>query len=153
MIDLPLILRIHSKMARRVRYRLGAKARTSQQTGEIEELDCSGYVRYLMQRCGEPDVPDGTWAQSRWLATSGWEPKLYDNLKHTVNDPTRLFVAGFTEYSDARGRRRHGHIWLVHQGRTLESYGGVGVGSRAWSHATLKSLVTFCYEVPIRDLS
>lgn len=149
MIDLALLLRIHGKMAGRVKYRLGAKARASQQTGEIEEIDCSGYVRYLMQRCGVPDFPDGTWAQSRWLAKSDWASKRYNDLRYTVNDPTRLFVAGFTEYSDARGRRRHGHIWLVHQGRTLESYGGVGVGSRSWSHPTLKRLVKFCYEVPV----
>lgn len=149
MIDLASLKLVHGKMAGRVTYLMGAKARASAQTSEIAELDCSGYVRYLMQRCGAPDFPDGTWDQSRWLAKSGWEPKEYGNLKHTVADPTRLFVAGFTEYSDARGHRRHGHIWLVHAGKTIECYGGVGVGSRAWSHKTLRSLVTFCYEVPI----
>lgn len=104
MIDLASLKLVHGKMAGRVTYLMGAKARASQQTAEIQELDCSGYVRYLMQRCGEPDFPDGTWAQSRWLATSGWAPKLSGTgIVVTVDSTEEINTTDSTFTSGAYG--------------------------------------------------
>lgn len=151
MIDLARVLLLHGKMEGRVRYRLGAKARPTMQTGEIDELDCSGYMQYLMRRSGAPDFPDGSWLQSRYAMSHGWHKLAqYRDVTYAAKDPKRLFLAFFPERQDNLGRRRYGHIWLVYMGKTIECCGSGGVTRRQWNQRTLLARVETCWEVPCR---
>jgi len=148
--DLATVLLLYRKLAdRRVRYLLGAKAAASLRTDQIDELDCSGFVRYVMQRAGVTAFPDGSQIQWEWVRNRWRQLRQYSDVAYAKADPNRLFIAFAAERRDALGRRRLGHVWLVCMGKTMESYGSVGVGSRSWSHATLRKIVSGTYEVPL----
>lgn len=150
MIPLAAILDLHERL-RHVRYKLGAKAKASIAPEKIEELDCSGYLRYVLQRCGRPEWPDGTWGQRKYLILAGWHKlKQYRDVRYARKDPNRLFVAVFLEGQDSLGRRRYGHIWFVYMGQTMECSSRRGVNSRPWNTAALLKNGPECWEIPVR---
>jgi hypothetical protein len=38
-----------------------------------------------------------------------------------------------------------GHVWLILNGKTIESWGGHGPGRRSWNVKALRERVTSCY--------
>ena len=123
----------------RARYRLGAKPKMEAIPGTPGFLvaDCSGYVRWLLYNLGVRDVPDGSWNQERWCITKKFKPTDYSNAG--LRDD-RLRIAFINA---AAGKA--GHIWLVINGQTIESCGGVGTTRRPWDTPVLKSKVAACY--------
>ncbi len=109
------------------KYKLGAKASFDQQLADIKEIDCSGYFRLLVHKaCGEV-IPDGTYAQHRYFKNGHFKPTSGDYCK--LHDGV-LRVCVMTP---AMNGQAWGHIAFVLNGRTYESYGGNGPGSRAFT--------------------
>ena len=125
-------------------YKLGAKwpLKSASQECIGKPVDCSGYIRWLLDRCGVT-LPDGS--QNQWEAVKGlgWRQLArYGDLSYAQHDPTRLFIA----FKRAT-KSGHGHVALVYDGLTIESYGGHGVGRRPWKR--LERYAAACYEVPL----
>lgn len=149
-VSLALLEAVHRNMAGRVRYGMGCKAPALDcDSHEITRIDCSGYVRYVLARATSQRLilPDGSWEQRAWCETRLRQLARYADVAYAKEDPSRLFIA-FIE-PGAIGPGKAGHVWLVLAGRTLESYGGVGVGSRPWDAWTLKRYASAAYELPV----
>lgn len=112
---------------RRITYLFGGKhALDSEIAGWKLGIDCSGWVRYLFKWCAGTTIPDGSWNQAAWCESQGF--KSYGKAGYLLNaglKDGRVRLATFAGHP--------GHIWLCWMGRTYESYGGHGPGSRAWS--------------------
>ena len=99
---------------------------------DFAAIDCSGYVRTLLDYAsgGATDhIPDGSWMEDQWFALTGFAPTEYAN--GALSDG-HLRVA--IHHPSGRGGDPVGHIWLVANGHTMESYGGHGPGERPWNH-------------------
>jgi hypothetical protein len=121
-------------------YRLGAKVRPlALSASEWSEVDCSGYVRWLIWHItrNHLTIPDGSWNQNKWAMDYLLRPCPYSDCAE-VDD--RLRIAFMSP-----GKNKHGHVWVVCNGRTIESYGGHGPGRRAWNVRSLLSRVSTCY--------
>lgn len=138
-----LIEEIHRKCAGRVKYRLGAKPRLGMQSTDIERSDCSGYVRYLLDRCGI-SIPDGSQNQLAWAEKNLRKLGKYADVEYAKND-SRLFIA----FLRVTPKRKVGHVWLVLKGQSIESCSSLGVGSRPWNHRALKSCAD-CFEIVLK---
>lgn len=144
-VDLARLDALHRKMAGRVRYLLGAKAASLYaDSSTIERIDCSGYVRYVLARCGGPILPDGSQIQLAWCRANLRRLARYSDVHFAAADPSRLFIAVM---SPAPGAEWPRHVWLVRAGATLESCSSLGVGSRPWDHRALKGAQA-CFELP-----
>lgn len=128
---------------RGIGYHMGGKARDLRaMPPDYREIDCSGWVRAALAVATEGKVilPDGSANQNDWCGRVGLKRcsplacGLADgNLRICFHAPTRSEPIG--------------HVWLVRNLSTLESWGGHGPGSRLWSAHILKVLVTDCYLV------
>lgn len=160
-VDLDLLNTVFSRLAiRGIRYHWGSKIALDIDTSDpsIEEgVDCSGFVRYALSKAthGALDITDGSASQHDWCRNAGLHRlDHYSNV--TQADPSRLFIA----FIAPDPGQHPGHVWLVHRaespGRdwqqevptTMESYGGVGVGSRHWNARILLREVSECFELP-----
>lgn len=115
----------------RVTYGLGKKvpffqARPSK---DFTQVDCSGFVREAIRLSTTPKVafPDGSVVQHDWVKAHGF-------TKSTIaaagqNDD--LVRIAFLRPQDSPSNI--GHVVLVSRGKTMESHGGVGPNSRAWT--------------------
>jgi hypothetical protein len=148
---------VYKKLAvRHIKYKLGAKAPSlTADTADyrfLDGIDCSGFVRYAIAKASNQRViiPDGSFNQLAWAQSQGLH-KLGKYRDVVYGDPSRLFLC-FIKASDmAEGI---GHVWLVHKNseqdipRTMESYGGVGVGSRPWFASPLRHRCHYAFELP-----
>lgn len=109
-----------------VKYRLGAKAKTSEEPDDIMYIDCSGFVKYVLGKLGI-NIPDGSWAQGEWCKQQGFKESSVGScgLKDGI---LRLVVL---PQQPGRGVGRH--VAFVLNGYTYESCGGKGVCSRVWN--------------------
>ena len=112
----------------KARYRLGAKADSlDQQLADVRYIDCSGAFRLIAWKFAGAKLPDGSWHQARWLDDNGF--KVSDVASAKLKDGhLRAF-----QLPPSPGRV--GHIGFVLDGKTYESYGGQGAGSREWNGA------------------
>lgn len=141
-LDIDLLYRCHENaMKHNPGYSLGGKPPSlSAHANQLEGIDCSGYVRWLLYRAtdGRVQMPDGSWFQEQWCQGGGFKKTSY--LLHGKLRDNRLRIA----FIRASGKKV-GHVWLIHNGRTIESYGGKGPGSRWWLTPALLRGVTSCY--------
>lgn len=113
-----------------VAYKLSAKPPLDSHPGDFKEADCSGFVRWLVfwTTNGEVKMPDGSQNQGAWAHKEGFKLTQFGNCG--LHDGiVRMCVMK----PDSSG---HGHVWLVINGKTIESCGGKGVCRRKWE--TLK---------------
>lgn len=137
---------LHHLQHYEVPYRLGGKAPylTCDTSLCKPGLDCSGFVRYAIAKATNQQliIPDGSATEHEWFEAQG---------AHRVNYPDigqygegRLFIA-FMNPAPI------GHVWLVSEGFTLESYGHHGPGSRVWNIPMFMHIVSACYELPLKQ--
>lgn len=91
----------------------------------IDNLDCSGYVRYGAYAAGVT-LPDGSQSQRSWCEDNLQEIHYSDFGK--IDNVLR--IAFMTPHQHGVGSI--GHVWWGFNARTMESYGGKGVGSHRW---------------------
>jgi hypothetical protein len=179
LVDLDRLEHVIAQMERRgVKYGLGAKAEGGKhpETGRrfnprsngtistpvssIDNIDCSGLVRYALHYAtkGALRIPDGSQRQREWCEDMARLGLLHpvgryaDAAKHMTGK--RLFICFIKPFTNGCGPV--GHVWLLSQyddgdngtpAGTLESHGGVGVNSRAWNSRTLVREFYSCYEL------
>lgn len=143
-LDLNLLNSLFAGCAGRVKYKLGAKVPLGATVAQIVRIDCSGFVRWILAKCGVGLVlPDGSQNQLDWARKNLRKLEKYSDVQYASGDPTRVFIAFLSPKPGASWPR---HVWLIRMGQTMESYGSGGVGSRAWDHPSLKNCKE-CFEL------
>ena len=135
-----------SCQAQGISYALGAKAKDLLAVPpDYREIDCSGWVRAAIAVAteGRLILPDGSTNQNDWCAAN--------DLKRSAFAACRL-QDGLTRIGFIRPSAYHriGHVYLVHNGRTLESWSGHGPGSRPILSHILSAETTDVYVLAVR---
>jgi LysM repeat protein len=137
-IDVASVLALHNELDH-VTYELGAKARMSADPSSIRKIDCSGYVRFVLYNASNGRVDcspnGGTWWQEKWCNDNRLASSPYDQNGAGASDG-KLRIA----FKKSGGI---GHVWLLHNGYTYESYGGHGVGRKVWNERS--GIVGSCF--------
>jgi cell wall-associated NlpC family hydrolase len=119
------LLVLWAHMAGRVVYQMGAKAPSLDcDSAEIDEIDCSGFVRYAIARAtaGRLIIPDGSAPQLQWCLDEGLERQVYGAAGSEGDGVLRINF--LTEARAAEvGRPGDRHVWFTFNGRTMESHG------------------------------
>jgi cell wall-associated NlpC family hydrolase len=124
----------------KVKYRLGAKPRMGAVPGkDFTSADCSGFVRWLVNAAtsGQTTLPDGSVCQHDWCKAQGFQAVPYSDAAKSDSVLRVAFMAP--------AGKDPGHVWLIINGRTVESYGGHGPGRRAWDTPVLKRRASACF--------
>jgi cell wall-associated NlpC family hydrolase len=122
--DLPILT---AKM-RGCKYELGAKAKSlGDQLASIGTIDCSGFHRLMIFKLAGVAIPDGSWNQGEYYRENHFKPSTVDAGK--LKDG--ILRAAILPQQPGPGVGRH--IVFILNGRTYESYGGNGPGSRSWT--------------------
>lgn len=132
-----LVTLITKTMDGHIKYKLGAKGAKDADSSDINKADCSYYVRWLLYRISGYDIGDGSWTQRQNIQEAGFKSCPYSDCAK-LDDKLRI---AFIKPKNGKA----GHVWLVANGNTIESYGRVGPGRRPWNNRTLKSKVYVCY--------
>ena len=138
-VSLALVKECFAHTVGRVKYKLGAKPALGSDSSMCSLSDCSGWVRWALDRAGLA-LPDGSATQHEWCAAHLREVSYKDAA--TLADPSRLFIAFIVPGKGI------GHVWLLNAGASLECRGHTGVSSRPWNNPTLLNAVSACYELP-----
>ena len=137
---------------RGVAYGLGSKAPESQPPQpqfsvkpNFRRIDCSGFVRWALWVAtkGAVLLPDGSYVQNDWCAARGFKHGDYKTYGNTALHDGHLRLC--FHKPGGRGGDSIGHVWLVLNGKTLESFGGHGPGARDWDHPWFKDSVDDVY--------
>ncbi len=126
-----------------ITYKLGGKdptPKTPEPPLDFSEIDCSGFVREAVMYATHDKVllPDGSWNQ-------------WDYCKRLKFKESKFEYTGLNDglvricFKIANGAGDIGHVWLTHNGQSLESHGGKGVDRRVWDHPTLKKICQHVY--------
>ena len=147
-VDLSIVHACFEHTVGRVKYKLGAKPALGSDSSTFSLSDCSGWVRWVLDRAGLR-IPDGSATQHKFCAAHFREVHYKDAA--TLADPSRLFIAFIAPNGGI------GHVWLLQGGTaanpgiTMECHGGgVGVSSRPWDTPALRN-VCACYEIPLGE--
>ena len=149
-LDLDKLLRV-AKNLEGVKYGLGWKASPIDVNSGVfmgrsplglkgRKIDCSGFVRYLMNKAIDGFlVPDGSVNQHDWVRASGFKPSAdmdaMDGALRIAFIPPRPI----------------GHVVLILNGWTFESHGGLGVDRRKWGSCKWMSRATgYVLTAPIK---
>src|SRR6185437_7028102 len=126
----------------RVTYGLGKKipSLSSVPGRDFTQVDCSGFVRQALRLGTSPPVafPDGSVVQHDWVDKQGFAK----STPAAALQSDGLVRIAFLRPQDTSSHI--GHVVLISGARTLESHGGVGPDSRAWT-ATSWQASTFVY--------
>lgn len=139
-VSLALVKECFAHTVGRVKYKLGAKPALGSDSAAFTLSDCSGFVRWALDRACLL-LPDGSANQHEWCAAHLQEVPYKDAA--TLADPSRLFIAFI-----APGKGI-GHVWLLNVGASLECRGHKGVSSRPWNSPILLNAISACYELPV----
>jgi hypothetical protein len=116
----------------RVTYGLGAKVpfHGAVPGKDFRAVDCSGFIRELIWRSTTPHqgFPDGSVVQHDFVRDHGFE----QTTREAALRQDGVIRIAFLRPQDSP--QRIGHVVLIHNARTLESHGGVGPDSRAWTN-------------------
>lgn len=110
-----------------VGYALGAKAaHLTAWPPDYAHIDCSGWVRAALAWAsdGQFILPDGSVNQREWCEANHLKRSAYASLTR-VDEIVRI------AFIRPSALQRIGHVYLAFDGRTLESWGGHGPGSRS----------------------
>jgi hypothetical protein len=107
---------------------------------DFTKVDCSGFIREALRLASTPPVafPDGSVNQHDWVRAHGF-------TRSTVSAALQsdgLVRIAFLRPQDTSSHI--GHVVLIAGAKTLESHGGVGPDSRAWTGAGWQAS-TFVY--------
>ena len=113
-------------------YEWGGKVDDDADSTEVVEkgIDCSGYTKWLLARCADTKIPDGSVAQREWVESQGFKESTVDAALLQDGYLRIAFLAPVYR----NGKMQHaGHVLLVRNGMTYESRGGNGPDRRIWN--------------------
>lgn len=156
-VSLGMVRLLTDKMSKHVRYAMGTKPHIRLQgypdgtipgglagdSSRIRFVDCSGFACYVIAKATDQAwiLRSGSAQQQEDCAGLGLQQVPYDSVAQGGADD--LFIAFIRKIGS-------GHVWLVNEGRTMESCGERGVGRRRWDTPALKRQATHCYQLPTR---
>ena len=123
-----------------IRYLLGSKPKLGSIPGVgFKNADCSGFVRWLVAGAtrGQITMPMGSYWQQEWCKSQGFKKTDYANCGLNDNRLRVAFING--------GGSKIGHVWLICNSMTVESWGGHGAGRRPWNTSVLIKNVDATY--------
>jgi hypothetical protein len=117
-------------------------------------IDCSGFARTLLMWAAHGllnDMPDGSWAEDPWFVSAGFKAGDYNAyMANAMNNDGFLRIA--IHRPGGRGGDPTGHVWILVNGHSVESYGGHGPGERPWNHQWFVDHVDHIFVVgPLQD--
>lgn len=137
-------------LAEHIGYGLGAKAdgngrKLTFYPPAYSAIDCSGWVRAALafatitgDRPGGIIIPDGSVIQHDWVINQHFKISSYSALLLHDGALRIAFIAPNWQHPI-------GHVYFVRNGRTMESYGGHGPGSRSPLVHVLHAFTTAVY--------
>jgi cell wall-associated NlpC family hydrolase len=163
-INKSLLISLSAQLERRgVKYGYGAKADDKQtnprSTGQlstppdtIDQIDCSGFSRYILYQTAGWRIPDGSQNQREWCENNQLvKLATYADVNDDVGGEA-LYIAFIKPYTNGCGSI--GHVWFVYKpgdgqgAETFESHGGVGVDSRKWDTTILLKEAFEAFKLP-----
>ena len=140
-IDSSALTDVHNQMSDgHVAYGFGAKASSlDADPSKITKIDCSGYVRYLIYQATDKQISmlDGSVRQHEWCR----DQKLAKVAYSTCGENDGWLRIAFYQ----KTKNHVGHVWLILNGQTLESYGHHGPGSKPWRDRS--KIADACYKL------
>lgn len=105
-------------------------------------VDCSGFIRWFLYHASNGAVlfPDGSVNQNEWCK----HLKL-PRFTYGIAALNRTGAAFICFKPPTKGKA--GHVWIIRNGRTIESYGGKGIGSRSALTHILLLRCRDCYRI------
>jgi hypothetical protein len=126
-----------------VKYRFGAKFADPKQSLPPESyVDCSGYIRWLVFH-GSGRIfmlVDGSANQRLMVETEGFPKRDY---REALKDESGTVYICFFRPGPAVA----GHVWLLRNGKTMESHYGKGINSRSGRLLSLMGRKVYCYRI------
>lgn len=125
-----------------VSYKLGAKAGVKKDMNTITTIDCSGFTRYVLYHAtgGKLNLVGGSVMQKSAMEKSKYKSVVYATA---ASSDWTLRIAFIPNNKNGVFR----HVWLVLNGKTLESRGGKGPSMRAWNSPKLNTNVSGCFQI------
>jgi hypothetical protein len=126
-----------------VRYRFGAKFDSIEDEHPIgRSVDCSGYIRWLVYHGSNKalKLPDGSYVQHTFIQQQGFPIREYRAA--LLNETGAVYIC----FLRPAGRLA-GHVWLLRNGRTMESHYGKGINSRSGTVLSLMGRKVYCYRL------
>ncbi len=126
-----------------VRYKFGAKFDSiSVEHPMGRRVDCSGYIRWLVLHGsnGELLLPDGSVNQHAFILQQGFPMREYS--KALLNASGAVYINFFRPTKILAG-----HVWLLHNGKTMESHFGKGINSRSGQLLARMGRKVYCYRL------
>jgi hypothetical protein len=108
------------------RYAMGAKPELGSASNYWSWADCSGFVRWLLYGAAGVTLPEGSVEIHDWCRANKFQVVDYRLSGSLMDDRLRIAFINPTQAEP-------GHVWLVINGQTIESYGGHGPGRRPWN--------------------
>jgi hypothetical protein len=121
-------------------YVMDAKPPLASSPGYWKAADCSGFVRWLLFGAFRLTVPDGSVNIHEWCEQKALPVCKYSEVGPLEDSILRIC---FIEPKDGEA----GHVFLLVNENTIESYGGHGPGRRPWDTPILLKNVSACYEL------
>lgn len=138
-VNKPVLVDFMNKCLNKISYELGAKARFgAKPLRDFTKIDCSGFVRWLIHMASGVRMPDGSWNQRVWCQKQGFKQNPYKSVAGLKDNRLRIAFIDPT-------KGKSGHVWLIINGKTIESYGGHGVGRRRWNSLGLYLKAKYCF--------
>ena len=103
---------------------------------DFDKIDCSGDVRTILMYISHGafnDLPDGSAMQNHYFEIKGFKHGDYTAYLNNAQLSDGLLRVAIHR-PGGRGGDKTGHIWLLINGHSDESYGGHGPGERPWNH-------------------
>lgn len=128
-----------------IHYKWNAKMKSfSQSASEITQLDCSGFVRYILGRVSGKDFGDGSVNQRNFCLKQGFKKTTYD-MCALKDHRLRIAFLDPEKNGPGTGDDEAGHTWLILDGITYESHGGAGCHNRSWATEVLRRKQDYCF--------
>jgi hypothetical protein len=138
-VDRPLLITLMKATHGKTKYGLGKKPLLKDEAKDIKSADCSGYVRWLLNKITHGALKLKAWGsdlQRSEIKAMGFARCDYADCGKLDNILRIAFI---------KPTEKHGHIWLTCNGMTVECAGGMGAGRRIWNTPVLLHEVTAAY--------
>lgn len=126
-----------------VRYQLGAKFEDIMSEHPIGNyVDCSGFIRWLVYHGSGKALllPDGSVRQHTRILQDGFSIRDYSTA--LLNSNGAVYIC-FMRPTDSKA----GHVWLLHNGQTMESRYGHGISTRKGVYLKFLLRPIYCYRL------
>jgi hypothetical protein len=154
-VDLNILYDTFCKMFGKTRYSISRVVDLDAPPDKVLRITQYGFVQYILYRAtrGHLKLPPRPALQVQWCDDILKLPRVnsQSDLQQQAEDPTRLFLCIIPGMALKYGTQMH--PYLAHSSRTIECYGGQGVGSRPLDHPLVLPYTAIAFELPVKRIS